>query len=263
MSYLSFELRQNTVQAEASASVAEVLPVQGVSLRRRSLVDEVVEKLRILIEDSALSAGERLPTEAQLVQKLGVSRNALREAIRRLETVGLIWVRHGQGMFVGDREGLSGCTKLFRSAMAMSGKDLTDVAELRCVIEYYTVRRAAELASPEQVAELWEALVRMACEDQTHEEAIRTDFEFHRKLADVAGNQLMLTLMTILEELLLSAILLATEKPRAFRANFEIHRAIWEAVRSSDPDAAEQAMRYHMKVFCSRIAQTAEVIKGD
>jgi len=237
--------------------------VQTVSLRRRSLVDEVVESLRIHIENSGLSAGDRLPTEAQLVRQLGVSRNALREAIRRLETVGMIGVRHGQGMFIGDRDGLSGCTKLFRSAMTMSGKDLTDLAELRCVIEYHTVRRAAELATPEQVAELCEALERMSCEDQTHEEAIRTDFEFHRKLAEMAGNELMLTLMTIMEELLLSAILIATEKPRAFQANSEIHRPIFDGVQAGDPDAAEKAMRYHMKVFCARIARSAEVTTGD
>jgi DNA-binding FadR family transcriptional regulator len=147
--------------------------------------------------------------------------------------------------------------------MAMSGKDLTDLAELRCVIEYHTARRAAELASPEQVAELREALERLGRETQTHEEAIRTDFAFHLKLAEIAGNQLMLNQMTILAELLLSAIMLATERPRAFRQNLEIHAAIWEAVRAGDPGAAEKAMREHMKVFCSRIAQAAEVTKGD
>jgi DNA-binding FadR family transcriptional regulator len=227
------------------------------------LVDEVVESLRALIEKSGLAPGERLPTEAQLVRQLGVSRNALREAIRHLETVGLIWVRHGHGMFMGGPDGLAGCTKLFRSAMTMSGKDLTDLAELRSVIECHTVRRAAELASPEQVAELGEALERLGCETQSREAAIRTDFEFHRKIAEVASNQLMLSLMAILEELLLSAMVIATEMPRAFRANFELHRPIWEAVRAGDPDAAEEAMREHMRVFCSRIARAAEATGGD
>jgi GntR family transcriptional repressor for pyruvate dehydrogenase complex len=226
------------------------------------LVDEVVEKLRALIDESGLSTGDRIPTEAQLVQQLGVSRNALREAIRRLETVGLISVRHGQGMFMSGRAGLSECTKLFRSAMEISGKDLTDLAEMRCVIEYHTARRAAELASPEQTAELYDALERLGCDNQSREEAVRTDFEFHRKLAEIAGNELMLALMTIMEELLLSAMMLATERPRDFRTNLGIHRSIWEAVRAGDPDAAEQAMREHMKVFCSRIARAAEISKA-
>lgn len=233
--------------------------MQGISLRRRSLVDEVVDKLRALIDETGISPGDRIPTEAQLVQQLGVSRNALREAIRRLETVGLINVRHGHGMFMSEREGLSGCTELFRSAMEISGKDLTELAELRCVIEYHTARRAAERASPEQAEELYDALERLGCENQSHEEAIRTDFEFHRKLAEVAGNELMLALMTIMEELLV----IATEKPRDFRTNLGIHGAIWEAVRANDPDAAESAMRAHMKVFCSRIARAAEVSKED
>ncbi len=235
----------------------------GFSVRRRSRVDEVVERLGVLIEESGLSPADRLPTEAQLVQQLGVSRNVLREAIRRLETVGLIRVRHGHGMFMGNREVLSGCTKLFRSAMTMSGQDLTDLAELRCVLECHTARRAAEVAGPEQVAELRAALERLGCEKQSHEEAIRTDFEFHRQLAEVAGNRLLLSLMTILEELLLSVMVLTTEKPRAFRSNYELHLPIWEAVRAGHPDAAEKAMRAHMKVFCTRIARAAEVTKGD
>jgi DNA-binding GntR family transcriptional regulator len=69
--------------------------------------------------------------------------------------------------------------------------------------------------------------------------------------------------MTIPEELLLSSIQIATEKPRAFRPNFELHLPIWEAVRDGDPDAAEKAMREHMRVFCLRIARAAEVTKGD
>jgi GntR family transcriptional repressor for pyruvate dehydrogenase complex len=237
--------------------------MRGLSLRRQSLVDDVVQRLRVLIKKRSLSAGDRFPTEAQLIEQLGVSRTVLREAIRRLETVGLISVRHGQGMFIGDREALSGCTELFRSAMAMSGQDLTDLAELRCVIENHAARRAAELASPEQVAELREALERLGRDSQSREQAVRTDFEFHRKLVEIAGNRLMLTLMTIPEELLLSSMQLATEKPRAFRPNFELHRPIFEAVRDGDPDAAEKAMREHMRVFCLRIARAAEVIKGD
>jgi GntR family transcriptional repressor for pyruvate dehydrogenase complex len=236
--------------------------MQTLSLRRHSLVDEVVERLRLVIAERGLASGDRLPTEGQLVRELGVSRNVLREAIRRLETVGVIRVRRGLGMFVGGREGLSGCTQLFRSAMTMSAHDLTDLAELRCVIECQTARRAAELAGAEQVAELHVALERLGCESQSRDEAVRTDFEFHRKLAEVAGNQLMLSLMTILEELLLSAMVLTTEQPRDFRTNSERHLPIWEAVRANDPDAAEKAMREHMQVFSARIARAAEVTGG-
>jgi GntR family transcriptional repressor for pyruvate dehydrogenase complex len=222
------------------------------------LVDELVERLSQLIEQNGYSVGDRLPTEAELVSQFGVSRNALREAVRRLETVGLIRVQHGHGMFIGGSDSLSGCTKLFSSAMAMSSKDLTDLAELRCVIEFHTARRAAELATPDQVADLRLALERMACEDQSREQAIRMDFEFHRKLAEIAGNQLVRNLMTILEELLLSAMMIATEKPRNFRANFKLHERIWNAVKAGDPDAAEQSMREHMKVFNLRMARAAE-----
>ena len=71
------------------------------SSRKGSLVSTVVERLREFVEQEKLKSGDRLPTEAELLEQLGVSRTVLREAIGRLETIGLVAVRHGQGMFVG------------------------------------------------------------------------------------------------------------------------------------------------------------------
>ena len=101
-----------------------------------------------------------------------------------------------------------------------------------------------------------------AKEDQTREQAVRSDFEFHRKISEMAGNQLMSSLMTILEELLLSVMEKATEIPRAFRQNFELHFPIWEAVRDRDADAAERAMHEHMRLFFMRVEQNLSIPKS-
>ena len=85
------------------------------SIRRGSLVSEVVTLLRDVIETKGLDPGDRLPTEAELVKSLEVSRPVLREAISQLESLGLVRVRRGLGMFVGDRDSLAGCLKLART----------------------------------------------------------------------------------------------------------------------------------------------------
>ena len=90
------------------------------SLRRSSLVAEVVTLLQEVIEAKSLQPGDRLPTEAELVASLEVSRPVLREAISQLETLGLVQVKRGLGMFVGDRDSLAGCLKLVRTAMAVT-----------------------------------------------------------------------------------------------------------------------------------------------
>lgn len=84
------------------------------SAQQNSLVSAVVDRLRNYIEVKKLSAGERLPTESVLLDQLQVSRSVLREAVGRLETIGLVSVRCGQGMFVGDPDTLSSCINLVR-----------------------------------------------------------------------------------------------------------------------------------------------------
>jgi GntR family transcriptional repressor for pyruvate dehydrogenase complex len=233
-----------------------VVPV--ISARRSSLVNEVVDRLRQLIEEEGLSAGDRLPTEAQLIARLGVSRTVLREAVVRLESIGLVTVRHGQGMFVGDRNGLASCAQLARSVMAVSDRDLQQFADLRCAIEYHAVRLAAQKAAPGQVAELAELLRQIAREDQTFDEAMAVDFAFHRKLVEIAGNPLTLGLFTVLQEYVLAGMKKVSQRPRDHRGAYRVHRPIFEAVKIHDADAAESAMRNHMDYYVARMAELAQ-----
>ena len=84
--------------------------------------------------------------KAELVASLEVSRPVLREAISQLESLGLVKVRRGLGMFVGDRDSLAGCLKLVRTALAITPRDLGQFAELRSALEHHSARRAAEKA---------------------------------------------------------------------------------------------------------------------
>jgi GntR family transcriptional repressor for pyruvate dehydrogenase complex len=225
------------------------------TLRRSSLVAEVVTLLRDVIESRGLAPGDRLPTEAELVASLEVSRPVLREAVSQLETLGLIRVRRGLGMFVGDRDSLAGCLKLVRSAMAITPRDLTQFADLRSALEHHGARRAAELATGDEVAELQALCDAMDRRDLPYDEAIRIDFAFHRRLVEITGNELMVNVMSVLQEFIVEAMLQTTPQPRDRSVSRRLHRAIVEAVRRGDPDAAERAMREHMEVTRARLEE--------
>jgi GntR family transcriptional regulator, transcriptional repressor for pyruvate dehydrogenase complex len=217
-------------------------------IAKSSLVDTVVERLRGLIEQGELQAGDRLPTETELVGRLQVSRGALREAVGRLETLGLLTVAQGRGMFVGDGRSLSSCVKLFRSAMAISPKDSLQFAEFRRIIECHNARRAAELATDADVAELEEL-----CEEKRREglnpEGVHWDWLFHRKLADITGNVLVRNVMVVLQEFVVAGIWHTTQVPHdpaARKRSHQLHVAIIKAIRARDPAAAEKAMQDHM-----------------
>jgi len=227
-------------------------------LRRSSLVAEVVTLLRDVIESRGLAPGDRLPTEAELVASLEVSRPVLREAVSQLETLGLVRVRRGLGMFVGDRDSLAGCLKLVRSAMAITPRDLTQFADLRSALEHHGARRAAELATDGDVAELQALCDAMDRRDLPYEEAVGIDFAFHRRLIQISGNELMVNVMSVLQEFIVEAMLQTTPRPRDRGISRRLHRAILAAVRAGDPDAAERAMREHMEVTRVRLEEAAQ-----
>jgi GntR family transcriptional repressor for pyruvate dehydrogenase complex len=227
-------------------------------VQKGSLVNAVMEQLREYIESRKLNAGDRLPTETELFEELKVSRTVLREAVGRLETIGLVTVRRGQGMFVGDPDTLAGCVNLVRSAMTISPRDLTQFTEFRAALECHTSRRAAELAGPEDVAQLKALCDQMDQKGKSYEEAIHVDFKFHLKLTAITGNPLIVNVMSVLQQLIIAGMLQTTPNPRDHDVSRRLHRAILAAIKDHNPEAAEAAMRTHMEVTCQRIADWAQ-----
>src|SRR5689334_21549710 len=170
-----------------------------------SRVDEVAAQLRKFVEKGKLAPGARLPGETELAEQFCISRNVLREAIKRLESIGLLSVRRGLGTFVGDRGTLSATTKLVRSAMAISPKDVSKVAELRRAIECEAVRSAAQKATAEDMVEL-RALYDKATKGPDATEAMESDFKFHLKIVEIADNILMRNVMEVIQEFIYASM---------------------------------------------------------
>lgn len=213
---------------------------------RASLVETVVERLQTVIEQGQLKSGERLPSELELVEQLGVSRPVLREAIGRLEALGLLKVVRGRGMFVGSQASLVSCSRLVRSAMSIAPRDLRQLAQFRAAIEIQAARLAAEVATSEHVAELEALCDAMDRKDISYEDAVATDFEFHRKIAACTGNELLENSLSVVQEFVLAGMVRTTPNPRNHANSQRLHRRIFEAIRDQDQDAAEAAMKAHM-----------------
>ncbi len=131
-------------------------------------------------------------------------------------------------------------------------------AELRWVIECFAARRAAEAASEKDVRELEVLQRQMDSRDRDYEEAIRLDFQFHRKLIDLTGNELMQNLMEVIHEFVMAGMVHTTPKPRNRAVSRRFHRAILDAIRAADPQAAETAMRAHMDAVILRLKEAAK-----
>jgi GntR family transcriptional regulator, transcriptional repressor for pyruvate dehydrogenase complex len=214
--------------------------------RGGSLVDTVVDQVQHLIADGHLEAGDRLPREDDLVEKMGVSRTVLREALSRLEATGLVTIQRGRGMFVADASGVASCARLIRNAMTLTSKDLSQFMEFRRIIECQAARRAAEFARPEDLAELEALCLEMNREGQDFLESVRLDFQFHLKIVEISGNQLMHGALAVIQEYIMTTMVKTTPNPRDYDQSRTFHMQVIDAIRSGNPEVAERAASDHM-----------------
>ena len=223
------------------------------AIARQTTADLVVERITQVIRERNLSAGERLPGEHELVEQLRVSRPVLREALARLQSMGLIDIRRGRGTFVGNATSLANCVRLLRSAVTISPQELRSYAELRSAIEVQAARQAAERATDDDIAELAAFVRRLDDDDLPYPEALELDFQFHRKVLEAAGNPLMQNLMEVIYEFVLTQMARTTPSPRDNQLGRRLHKAILTAVRNHAPDAAAKAMQQHMQAVLKRL----------
>jgi len=223
------------------------------AIEQQTTADLVVERIARVIKDQNMSAGERLPGEHALVDQLKVSRSVLREALARLQSMGLVDIQRGRGTFVGNRTSLANCVRLLKSAVTISPQELRSYAELRTGIEVQAVRQAAELATETDVSDLTALLEELNNDDLPYPELLQVDFRFHRKLIDIAGNPLMQNMMEVIYEFVVAQMAQTTPSPRENKLGRRLHRDIVAAIKAHDADAAERAMREHMEVILTRL----------
>lgn len=220
-----------------------------------SLVDNVVDQVQTLIAKGHLESGDRLPKEDELVTQLGVSRTVLREALSRLEATGLVTIQRGRGMFVADPSGVASCARLIRNAMTLSGRDLAQFMEFRRIIEIQAARRAAELATSKDLADLKQMVLDMNREDQAYIESVRIDFQFHLKIVEISGNELMHSALRVLQEFIMTTMVKTTPNPRDYDYSRKVHLELVDAIGTGHPDVAEKAARAHMELSESSLKE--------
>lgn len=198
-----------------------------------------------------LEAGDRLPPEAELAERFGVSRASVREALRVLETFGVVRIKQGKngGNEVGsiDAEALARTLALvFRIARA-TYRDLMDA---RVVIEPFMARRAAERRDPRLLEELRGLMQREAASPAGSAEADQLALAFHWLLCGASGNPVMDALGQAIHTLYgdrLAADILYD--PGCWSTARRIHGEIGEAILNGDGRAAQELMTAHMEDF--------------
>jgi GntR family transcriptional repressor for pyruvate dehydrogenase complex len=168
------------------------------SEKNGTTAEEVVTRLREMIQNGELAAGDRLPPERDLAKLLGVSRPTLRAGIRSLATVGILQSKQGAGTFVAEAEESptldTGALKLLS---ALHGFTSDEMFEARIALEMSIAALAAERATSEQMAQLAEEIAGMYASVERPEQYLVHDMQFHQTVAAASGNRILTALMNM------------------------------------------------------------------
>jgi len=220
--------------------------MQTRSFRNGRLSEQVLDELQRMIAEEYAAPGSRLPKESELADRFQVSRIVVREAMKILEDRGLVQVRAGRGTLTvapsPDRVKQS-LMWLFRDQPVPTIHEMESLLELRQVLEETSASLAAVRASDEDLIEIEAALLAMENKQVSLDDMVEADLRFHRAVMRAAHN----SYLEMVLDPVMSVFLKQIKLTNSFNAGLDLHRGIFEQIRSRSQVGARQAVRRMMK----------------
>lgn len=213
---------------------------------KERLVDRVVNEIQNLIVEHKLEPGVRLPPERDLAEQIGVSRTVVREAVRILVAKGLLETTHGVGTVVRQVNS-DQIAEHLQIMLQTRGFSLDHLHHVRSILEVEIAGMAALRATDEATQELDRILAEAEVVMSRPEAFADKDAEFHRLLAEVSRNPLLVMLLDSIRDLMREVRLSVSRHPDLFEMVIPDHRKILECVNNRDEDGARHAMQQHLE----------------
>jgi GntR family transcriptional repressor for pyruvate dehydrogenase complex len=216
-------------------------------VRTSRLYEQIVQQIEASIVKGDLKPGDQLPAERDLAQRFGVSRTAVREAVKALREKGLVEAYSGRGTFITD-----GTTQAVRQSLDLMVKigqpeGSTHLAEVRAILEPEIAALAAVRIQDAELITMRDAVAAMDRAGVKDPELyIEADLDFHLALAEGAANPLILSLLDSIVALLREQRMRIFRVPGGPERGQIHHKRILDAVERRDSEKAREAMRAHL-----------------
>ena len=214
------------------------------AVKKKRIYEDIVAQIQGLLADGELKSGDQLPSERELSERFQVSRTSVREAIRTLESMGLVESRSGEGTYVAAS--VETLLSPLASALRQHKDALLEVFEARKILEPEIAALAAERATARHVQQLKTILEKQARQIANGETGVEADTAFHSTLAQAARNRVFLRLNAALVDSLRGTRELSLQTHGRPARSLAGHREILKAIRAKDPAKARQAMLGHL-----------------
>lgn len=230
-------------------------------IQKSRISDEVVVQLTHLILDGSFPVNRKLPPERELARQLSINRTSLREALRRLETMGLIKVRPGDGIFVQDpstHSGIEFVQFLLSSGIGLDKRLIMDMAEIRKIFATAMIELACERINNDSLSALQEIVDRFPREATPERLSGELDFAFFREIAQATQNKVFIYILNTIKDLMqkMSGVFYQVEDGPEVAAN--LYRGLVDAIRARDKQRAVSLFLDQAKRDDERLAQMLE-----
>jgi GntR family transcriptional repressor for pyruvate dehydrogenase complex len=214
-------------------------------LKKTKLYEDIIRQFADLIREGTLKPGDRLPSERELAARLRVSRTAVREALRSLESMGLIESRVGGGTFI-RRVTLGNMIDSYAGILTLDSKLILELLEIRFLLEGEVARLAARRINGDKIKDIQASLDLMESEIREGAPGLQGDNAFHAALARASDNEALSLLLGMCGDLLSSTRLATLRIPGQPEKSLQDHIDIFEAVCSGDEALAAARMQEHL-----------------
>ncbi|MCU4157104.1 FadR family transcriptional regulator [Carboxylicivirga sp. A043] len=210
-------------------------------------VDKIIRQIRGLIVAGYLKPGDKLPSERKLSEKLGVGRTYIRDAIKKLEFLGILNTLPQSGVVINGVD-IAAMEGLLSNVMKIEKPDFFSLVETRVMMEKFSVQQAAMRRTGEDLEKLKYALDAYEKKVKTGVPAENEDFTFHLKIAEAGHNSVIKTMMLIILPDILSIYRRENVcDDSKFEKTVNEHHMILEAIKNQDAAAADLHMSVHLK----------------
>ncbi|MGE7758955.1 FadR/GntR family transcriptional regulator [Peribacillus sp. NPDC097895] len=220
-------------------------------IKPKKIYEEVSDELYEMIRSGNLKPGEQLDSIQQLAENFQVGRPAIREALSALSSMGLIEIKQGEGTFVKTFDPTI-MNHPLSAALLMDKDNIKHLLEVRKILESGTAEVAAKKRTEENLSELKEKLSDMEQVSDDEELSDKADIAFHVAVANASQNELLITLMNHVSELMtekmgdIRRVALYSEE-MTLKQLYQQHVLIYDAIVEQDEARARNAMLFHLQ----------------
>jgi GntR family transcriptional repressor for pyruvate dehydrogenase complex len=224
-------------------------------IKKTRVAEEIADRMRVLILDGTFPTGQPLPGERLLAERFGVSRGSIRDALRLLETIGLLETRHGQGTFPHELD-VNRLVAPLASVLTYRHDLRDELLDVRRMFEPAVARVAAMRLTDDDLADLQRIVETQRRKLKSGRSAIVEDTAFHAVLARATRNRVVVRIMETLNNLLVESRALTLRQKGRPERSLQGHEAVVDALRRRDPDSAARAMHTHIDQIADILQKT-------